>query len=49
MIVKRINKAKGAIKNGVILPYAGGLAIIASALKEIPESRSGSLHAGNKE
>lgn len=31
------------------LPYAGGLAMIASALKAIPESKSGSLQAGSKE
>jgi hypothetical protein len=32
-----------------VLPYAGGLAMIASALKGILESISGSLQAGSKE
>lgn len=32
-----------------ILPYAAGLAIIASAVKETPVSMSGSLQAGSKE
>lgn len=31
------------------IPYAGGFAMIASALKGTPESRSGSLQAGNRE
>lgn len=31
------------------IPYAGGLAIIASALKGMPESISSSLQAGSRE
>ena len=43
------HKTYGRFKVRSLLPYAGGLAMMASALKGTPESISGSLQAGSNE